>query len=67
MNFSESSKDGITTVCYGEVREWDERAEARNHFLEAMMNSDGSERERYSNVYFKIIRGFDYCTDSDSD
>lgn len=36
MNFSESSKDSITTVCYGEVREWDERAEARNHFLEAM-------------------------------
>lgn len=48
MNFSESSKDSITTVCYGEVREWDERAEARNHFLEAMMNSDGAERERYS-------------------
>ncbi len=36
MNFSESSKDSITTVCYGEVREWDERSEARNHFLEAM-------------------------------
>lgn len=36
-------------------------------FLEAMMNSDGAERERYSNVYFKIIRGIDYCTDSDSD
>ena len=67
MKFSELSKDSITTVCYGEVREWDERAEARNNFLEAMMNSDGSERERYSNVYFKIIRGLDCCTDSDSD
>ena len=67
MIFSELSKDGITTVCYEEVREWDERAVARNHFFEAMMNSDGAERERYSNVYFKIIRGFDYCTDSDSD
>lgn len=67
MNFTQIAKGSITTVCYGEVREWDERAEARNHFLEAMMNSDGAERERYSNVYFKIIRGFDYCTDSDSD
>ena len=67
MKFSESSEDSITTVCYEEVREWDERAEARNHFLEAMMNSDGAERERYSNVYFKIIRGLDCCTDSYSD
>ena len=67
MNFSESSKDGITTICYGEVREWNERAEARNYFLEAMMDSDGAECERYSNVYFRIIRGFDYCTDFDSD
>ena len=36
MKFSESSKDGSTTVCYEEVREWDERAEARNYFIEAM-------------------------------
>ena len=57
MNFSELSKDGITTVCYEEVREWDERAEARNHFLEAMMNSNGAERERYSNVYFQDHSG----------
>lgn len=57
MKFSESSKDSITTVCYEEVREWDERAEARNHFLEAMMNSNGAERERYSNVYFQDHSG----------
>ena len=56
----------VTTVCYGKKQEWDDREEAQAYFLEAMMNSDGAERERYSNVYFKIIRGFDYCTDSDS-
>ena len=56
----------VTTVCYGEKQEWDDREEAQAYFLEAMMNSDGAERERYSNVYFRIIRGFDYCTDSDS-
>lgn len=65
MNYADS--DGVTTVCYGKVQEWDDRSEARKFFLEAMMNTDGAERERYSNVYFKIIRGFDYCTDSDSD
>jgi GH24 family phage-related lysozyme (muramidase) len=65
LNYADS--DGVTTVCYGKVQEWDDRSEARKFFLEAMMNTDGAERERYSNVYFKIIRGFDYCTDSDSD
>lgn len=67
MNFSELAKDGVTTVCYGKIREWDERSEARNFFLEAMMNSDGSERERYANVYFGIIRGQEFCTDSYSE
>ena len=64
MIFAESG--GVTTVCYGKVQEWENRSEARKVFLEAMMNTDGAERERYSNVYYRIIRGLDYCTDSDS-
>lgn len=64
----ESSKSsGVTTVCYGKVEKWDDRQEAKRHLLEAMMNSEGSERERYSNVYFGIIQGLDCCTDSEQD
>lgn len=64
----ESSKSGgITTVCYGKAEKWDDRQKAKRHFLEAMMNSEGSERERYSNVYFGIIQGLDFCTDSEQD
>lgn len=64
----EGLKSGeVTTVCYGKVEKWDDRAEAARSFLNAMMNSEGSERERYSNVYFGIIRGRDYCTDSEQD
>lgn len=55
------------TVCYGKVEKRDDRQEAKNHFLEAMMNSEGSERERYSNVYIGIIQGPDCCTDSEQD
>ena len=33
----------VTTKCYGEVKEWDDREEAQAYFLEAMMNSDGAE------------------------
>lgn len=68
MNSSNAEySDGVITVCYGKEEKWDERKDARHYFLEAMMNTEGSERERYANVYFKIIRGFDYCTDSDDD
>lgn len=65
MNYADS--DGVTTVCYGKVQEWDDRSEARNFFLNAMMNSEGAERERYANIYFGIVRGQDYCTDFETD
>lgn len=32
----------VKTKCYGEVRVWADREEAKAFFLEAMMNSDGS-------------------------
>ena len=64
MNYADS--DGVTTVCYGKVQEWDDRSEARNFFLNAMMNSEGAERERYANIYFGIVRGQDCCTDSET-
>ena len=65
MNYADS--DGVTTVCYGKVQEWDDRSEARNFFLNAMTNSEGAERERYANIYFGIIRGQDFSTDSETD
>ena len=65
MNYADS--DGVTTVCYGKVQEWEDRSEARNFFLNAMMNSEGAERERYANIYFGIVRGRDCCTDFETD
>ena len=38
----------VTTKCYGKVKVWDDSEEAQAYFLEAMMNSDGSEHDRYS-------------------
>lgn len=65
MNYADS--DGVTTVYYGKAQEWDDRSDARNFFLNAMMNSEGAERERYANIYFGIVRGQGYCTDSETD
>ena len=57
----------VTTVCYGKVQKWDNRSEAKRYYLDAMLNAEGAERERYANIYLGIVRGQDYCTDSETD
>lgn len=58
-------KRKVTTVCYGQKRVWDSREEAKDFFLEAMMNSDGSEHDRYSSIYIQLQNGLDLCTDEE--
>lgn len=53
----------IVTVCYDTVEYWNTREEAENYFLQGMMCSEGSERDRYTNVYCKLVEGKTYCTD----
>lgn len=55
------------SVCYGKKQDWDDREEAQAYFLEAMMNSDGAEHDRYSGIYIQLQNGLDYCTDEDDD
>lgn len=55
----------ITTVCYGKERTWKTREEAMSFFLEGMMACEGSEQERYSNIYMKLQLGLDYCSDKE--
>ena len=54
----------VTTVCYGQEQVWDSRKEAADFFLEGIAAAEGSECERYTNIYVKLISGYDYCTDS---
>ncbi len=54
---------GPTTVCYGEKRNWKTMDEALEFFLVGMMNSDGSERDRYARVYSKLKSGSLFATD----
>ena len=49
------------------VKVWNDREEAQAYFLEAMMNSDGAEHDRYSGIYIQLQNGLDYCTDEDDD
>ena len=55
--------DTVTTVCDGREQVWDSRKEAADFFLEGIAATEGSECERYTNIYVKLISGKKYCTD----
>lgn len=52
------------TICYGQRQVWVIRQDAIDFFKEGMENSDGSEKERYTNVFLDLICGKYKCTDS---
>lgn len=55
----------VTTVCFGKKKVWFDCEEAKDFFLEAMMNSDGSEHDRYSSIYIQLMNGLPFCTDEE--
>ena len=64
--FSENAEDmSVTTVCYGESRQWNSREEAKAFFLDCMMASEGSEQGRYATIYSKLCEGFAVCDDDE--
>lgn len=55
----------VKTVCYGKTEEWYSRDEAIRTFYEGVLACEGSERDRYMNVYCKLKEGRAICTDED--
>ena len=55
----------IKITCYGDTEIWTDREAAKDFYLEAMMNSDGSENERYSPIYEQLLAGFTECSDEE--
>lgn len=53
----------IKTTCYGMSRTWKSRKAAKEFFLMCMENSEGSEHERYSRIYFDLCDGLFDCSD----
>ena len=56
--------DRVTTICYGQKKEWDDRWEAVDFFKEGVMACDGAEKERYTNILLKLLAGETECSDS---
>ena len=56
--------DRVTTICYGQKQEWDDRWEAVDFFKEGVIACDGAEKERYTNILLKLLVGETECSDS---
>ena len=54
--------DPVKVTCYGETKTW-ERKDAIAFFLKGMMWCEGSERERYTNIYLQLIDGAKEASD----
>lgn len=49
-------KDPVRITCYGETKTW-ERANAIKFFLDGARFCEGSEHERYFNIYCQLLDG----------
>ena len=55
--------DRLTTICYGQKKEWKDRWEAIDFFSEGAAACDGSEKERYTTILLKLLSGETECSD----
>ena len=55
-------KDAVKVTCYGKT-EVMERKDAIKEFFEGMMCCEGSERERYTNIYCQLVEGLNEVYD----
>ena len=58
-------KEKITITCYDETKIWESRAKAKAFYLDCMMNSEGREHDRYTNIYEQLCCGYTECCDED--
>ena len=64
-NTKVTKTEKIVCNCYGKEQEFTSRKKAMDFFLDCMMNSEGAERDRYTNIYLDLQEGKTYCTDND--
>lgn len=55
--------DVVKTICYGKEQIWDKKEDAIEFFVDCMLNSEGSERERYCNILSSLKGNLKVCKD----
>lgn len=58
-------KDTIKITCYGQTEEWTDRNKAIAFYREGMSCSEGSERDRYTQIFLGLIDGKTVISDED--
>ena len=53
----------VKTICYGKEQIWDKKEDAIEFFVDCMLNSEGSERERYCNILSSLKGNLKVCKD----
>ena len=53
--------DVVKTICYGKEQIWDKKEDAIEFFVDCMLNSEGSERERYCNILSSLKANLKVC------
>ena len=57
-----SINDEVVIVCYGKTEKMSRR-DAMIKYHEGMVCCDGSERERYTNIFLELLEGRKVCSD----
>lgn len=60
-----TTKDKVVIICYNQAEEWESRRQAKSFYMECMFNSEGSEQERYVNIFRQLEEGQDLCIDDE--
>lgn len=55
----------ITVKCYGTEKQYADTKTAIMEFQEAVLMSEGSERDRYISILAQLCTGRNYCSDEE--
>lgn len=55
-------KETVTITCYNQTEKM-KRKDAIDFYLEGMIACEGSEAERYANIYLQLLEGQMVCKD----
>lgn len=55
----------IRCSCYDEIKEFDDKEKALKFFLDCMNCSEGSEQNRYTQIFLQLCEGHTFCSDDD--
>lgn len=63
--FKPRNKSWVVVWCYRRPEIWKKSSAAKDFYLEGMSACEGSEQERYSNIFIDLNNGYRICSDEE--